>query len=456
MGRYHVTTCDTISSMAPERAIGIVRVSQMRGREEASIPDQEKRIEEDAHRQGFELLQILRERDVSGGTPLAKREKLRQAVETIEAGGAEVLMVAYFDRLVRSTEVQAEILRRVEAAGGRTRAVDVGDVSAATAGSWLSAQMLGTVAEYHRRATRERVAGAQARAVAEGRPPWSQVPPGYRRKPDGGYEVDPETAPAVAEIFRMRGGGASLRECREHLTRRGIHRKFSSVQRMLGSRVYLGELHFGDLVNLNAWPAIVSREDFARAQKASAPRGRQSKSDMLLARLGVLLCGSCGSRMCAGSSNNGTTPIYRCRNADCDRKVTISANVVEPIVIQSVKTALRGVEGRASVESEAREAEADLARITERREAAIRTFADIDAEPVAAETIAALTRQQGEVQARVDRLGGSSAALTVTAAEDWSRLSLDGRRGLIRAMVERVAVAPGRGNDRISVELFGK
>lgn len=64
--------------------------------------------------------------DVSGGTPLEQRAGLRQAVEAVEAGSADVIVAAYFDRLVRSLAVQGEVVTRVEAAGGSVLAVDGG------------------------------------------------------------------------------------------------------------------------------------------------------------------------------------------------------------------------------------------------------------------------------------------------------------------------------------------
>ena len=63
---------------------------------------------------------------MSGGAPLAQRPGLRRAVEMVEAGQADVVVVAYFDRLVRSLAVQAEVVERVERAGGAILAVDVG------------------------------------------------------------------------------------------------------------------------------------------------------------------------------------------------------------------------------------------------------------------------------------------------------------------------------------------
>jgi len=55
-----------------------------------------------------------------------------------------------------------------------------------------------------------------------------------------------------------------------------------------------------------------------------------------------------------------------------------------------------------------------------------------------------------------EQLGGQSIALTLPIASEWDRLSLDERRALIRATVDRAAVRPGRGAERITVDLFGE
>ncbi|TML72285.1 MAG: recombinase family protein, partial [Actinobacteria bacterium] len=70
---------------------------------------------------------------------------MRRAVAILEAGEAGVVVVAYFDRLVRSLAVQREVVERVEQAGGAIVAVDVGEVRADTASRWLSSPMLGMV-----------------------------------------------------------------------------------------------------------------------------------------------------------------------------------------------------------------------------------------------------------------------------------------------------------------------
>jgi DNA invertase Pin-like site-specific DNA recombinase len=442
----------------PGKAIGIVRVSQVRGREGdsfASPDDQRSRIEAECKREGLRLADVIEELDVKGGTPLLKRDGLRSAIEAVEAGDAEVIVVAFFDRLVRSLRVQAEVVERVEAAGGRVLAVDAGEVSNGTAAQWLSATVLGMLAEYQTRSTAERVRGAQAAAIARGVPPWRHDPPGYTRNADGVYEPD-KNAAVMHEAFEVRAAGKSQRECREHLLAHGIRRSLGSVQRLLQNRAYLGELHFGDMHNLNAWEPIVSPELFAAAQRAEAPRGRTAKSQLLLARLGVLRCGTCDSRLVAGTSNHKKTPCYRCKNPDCTRKVIISANVVDPLLVRVTQEALKDVEGRASAQSGVEAAGRRLDEAQRLLDRAIETLEDFMDEPTAVEKVRRLRDERDEAQRRLDQLGGDAIEVVVRAA-DWERLSLGGRRDLIRAVVQRATVAPGgKGSDRVSVELVGQ
>jgi Resolvase, N terminal domain len=119
--------------------------------------------------------------DVSGRLPLSKRPGLLAAIEMIEAGRADQLVVAYFDRLVRSLKVQLEVIERVERAGGEIFALDHGKLTNGTAAQRLSTNMLGSVFQYFAEITGEKVTAAQARAVARGVYPHPKVPVGYAR-----------------------------------------------------------------------------------------------------------------------------------------------------------------------------------------------------------------------------------------------------------------------------------
>jgi DNA invertase Pin-like site-specific DNA recombinase len=432
------------------RAIGIVR--QSKDNDGDSPRAQQARIEDACARDGLDLLDVSVELDVSGGTPIAQRHGIRAAVERIEAREADVLVAAYFDRLFRSLRVQDEIVSRVEAAGGRVLALDTGQVTSGSAGQWLSATMLGAVAEYHRRATADRTADAQRRAVENGVPPWPGAPVGYRRAQNGKLEPDPAAHAVVAEAFRMRAGGAPIREVRAYLAEHGLSRSFGGVQRTLASRVYLGEIFHGAHRNTHAHPAIVDAGTFRAVQDARVTRGRKPKSDRLLARLGVLRCAGCGARMTVGSSNSGRYAVYRCpATSVCSQRASISAPLVEGVVVEAVKARIADVEGRASAEQTAMTAAVELERAQDELDALIAMLDPL--EPAARARLADATAKRDDARERAGRLGGMSVRVT---AADWDRLSVDARRALVRATVERVDVASGRGTGRVVVVFVGE
>jgi hypothetical protein len=112
------------------------------------------------------------------------------------------------------------------------------------------------------------------------------VPLGYTRRDDGTLEPNPEEVPIVQQAFQMRATGASMTQIRGMLKSHGIERSHRGAQVMLASRVYLGEIHFGKLVNLHAHEPIIERELWGRVQRMVIPRGPQPGSQRLLARLG--------------------------------------------------------------------------------------------------------------------------------------------------------------------------
>jgi site-specific DNA recombinase len=448
-------------STATRRAIGIVRVSQSGDREGErfhSPAEQRERIEDLCAREGWRLVAVHDEIDVSGGALLEDRPGLSRAVTAILTGNAERIAGAYTDRLWRSTEIRAQVLRLVDAAGGEVWSADEGRVSNRNGADKFSGTVRTAADELYRDQIREKSGDAVRRAVEGGVLPYPNVPPGYLRGEDGRLQPDPETASVVADAFRMRADGATVADVREYLAANGIERSYHGVGSLLASRVVLGEIHFGTLENLSAHPAIVDSDTFRRVQRVRVSRGRRAKSERLLARLGVLRCGSCGARMVVGTAHHGQYWLYRCPpTGDCKRRVTISAELVEQIVVDRVREALADAEGRASVEDNARAVVAELERAQADLNAAIRAFAGLEDETAARERLAELRGVRDQAQDRVDHLGGGlRPAITINAAADWARLSLDARRALIRATVDRVLVAPGRGAERATVELVGE
>ena len=100
--------------------------------------------------------------------------------------------------------------------------------------------------------TGEKVAAARERVVARGALPNWRISPGYVRGADGVLVVERAKARIVVQAFKRRDRGASLVEIQALLAENGIERSISGVESMLRSRMYLGEIHFGELHNLNA------------------------------------------------------------------------------------------------------------------------------------------------------------------------------------------------------------
>ena len=150
-------------------------------------------------------------------------------------------------------------------------------------------------------------------------------------------------------------------------------------------------------------------------------------------------------------------PFYRCSpTGDCERRVTISADVAERAVVEAVQYALAGIEGSASIGKGVEAAALELERAQDALDAAIRTFAPVMDEPAARERLEQLREARDEAQEHLDRLSAAQGpAMTVTAG-DWDSLSLDGRRALIQAVVAEARVAPGRDPNRLTVHLVGE
>jgi hypothetical protein len=359
-------------------------------------------------------------------------------------------VVAYFDRLVRSLKVQLEVIERVERAGGEIFALDHGKLTNGTAAQRLSTNMLGSVFQYFAEITGEKVTAAQARAVARGVYPHPRVPVGYARGEDGVLTVEPAAAKVVVRAFKRRDRGASLVDIQALLAKNGIERALSGVAWMLRSRMYLGEIHFGELHNLNAHePIIKDRALFERVQRRTVSRGRQAKSERLLARLGVLRCGTCGARMVinsdSGSYRCGDTRAHRCR-----RRAAVKADRVEATVLDAIRVywatanAQRGDSRRRQI----READEAIKRANVDLDNTIRQLGELGllGRPASQETLAKLTTALDNAHTVRARLG-EWGKRDVIGPEEIDKLRepakrLAAWRRLIADTVESVTVAP--------------
>jgi len=358
--------------------------------------------------------------------------------------------VAYFDRLVRSLKVQLEVIERVERAGGEIFALDHGKLTNGTAAQRLSTNMLGSVFQYFAEITGEKVTAAQARAVARGVYPHPKIPVGYLRGENGVLTVEPAWAKVVVQAFKRRDRGASLVEIQAWLAENGIERALSGVAWMLRSRMYLGEIHFGELHNTHAHePIVKDRGLFERVQHRTVSRGRQAKSDRLLARLGVLRCGTCASRMVINSDSGS----YRCGDTSanrCQRRAAVKADRVEEMVLDALRaySATADAPRRASRKQQIHAADEAIERANADLDNAIRQLGELGllGRPASQETLEKLAKTLDDAHATRARIGDPGES-NIIGADDIDRLRepakrLAAWRRLITDTVESVTVAP--------------
>jgi DNA invertase Pin-like site-specific DNA recombinase len=447
------------------KVFAVTRQSSGRGKTEGdSVKVQLANLRTWCDAQGYELVGHSTEQDVSGGLPFAKRPGLMAAIEAVETGAADMVVARDLQRLFRNLdEAQIPFVKAVERAGGQVMTLSTGQISRRTAGKRLTSTFLGAFSEYEREVTAERVRETHEKRVAEGK--WvGRVPIGYDIGPDGRL-VPNRDADAVRAAFEMRDKGASFEMVRAYL-REATGQPIPSlnvVQTMTRNPAYVGsivrksseksskERGWPDLVKHGAHQALVPEALFRRVSGLRAPRGKRPQSDRLLARLGVLKCSQCGSRMVVATGANGTIPVYRCPPGnDCTRKQGITARFAEEVVVRATRIALREAEGRAG--GDTRPAEAALKRAEEAYESAIELLAGHGHTKAAKDKLAALLADVERAQDALER-AKRSASFTLRPGLNWDELTLDERRDLIRAVVATATVEPGKGAERVKVKL---
>lgn len=463
------------------RAIGLIRVSEpgeRSGETFRSPRDQRAIIEHICAEHGWQPAYWMEGLGLSGMLPLDKRSDLLASLGLIQAGQAQVLVSAYYDRMWRKTRVGEDVLDLLEAAGCRVFAGDLGEITRRTAASRFQLRVLGAANELVAESAAEKTMHAKQDAVARGVAPFPTLVAGYRRGAAERIEPDPVTAPLVAQAFQLRADGATITQVRDFLRASGVrvpaqkrskdgtHRLIpidhQRTRTLLRSRLVLGELRHGAFVNPHSHPAIVSHDLWQRVQRTKVARGRQPSSDRLLARLGVLRCATCGRPLSVGGyfsrATGARTATYRCAQPDraCPAPAQINATTLEDLVVARVRELLAAESESASVEANVAAAEAELSRTQALLDAAVAAFDGVDV----ASARQRLLELQAAVQVAADevsRLRAAAApALELNASRDWAALMLDERRALIRATLRTVTVAPGRGSARVTLQTFGE
>jgi DNA invertase Pin-like site-specific DNA recombinase len=459
-----------LSRVTKPRWAAIVRVSHVGARADTTFHADEEQIAEIrryAAQHGADVEFMEPELSVSGGLPIEKRPSLNAAIEGVETGTYDGIVVAYLSRLTRSRS-GLRIWERVEAANGRVHcAAENLDTSTPSGRFVRDIHLANAVREREEHADRH--AKRRESTVKAGIWRQRQTPIGYKFAgpidSDGRYRgaarrlAPDDDAHAVRRAFRDRRAGASILSIADRLKMTP-----GGVRAMLRNRVYLGELHDSEHVNRKAHKAIVDRALFDAVQ-VCAPRPPRS-ADGIALLAGIIRCSGCGHVM---TRSRTKALVYICpvhhSGGRCPAPASITAARVEEHVEAIALRELERLTVTAGADRSTERAEQAVADA----ETALRDYlrmvnlAGID---MAAAADAARERKD-TVDAAKNALRAERAQRTHIPAgqlgsDAWVELNAHQRNALLRSLLAAVVVrrAGGRGArvplpDRVRVLAFG-
>lgn len=485
-------------------------IRQSRAKEKTiSLEEQRRIIGAWAKANKVELAQEVVEQGVSGSKDWRERA-LGDAMQAVEGGEAQGIVVAFQDRLSRENGLAtAEVWQALEHAEARLVCAGEG-LDTATGDHEMLFSIKAAIAREQWKRHRANWEAARRNAVERGVHVTSTLPAGYDRDPETGKLVPNEHAPTVTEAFERRARGASWTEVAKFLTDAGVrtshkgrkHRggngtdndgtwTAKSALKVLSNRVYLGESRSGEFINKDAHPALVTPGLWARVQ-GRKQKGDFAKTDTDRALLaGLARCATCGGPLIKDSTrrNGKVYPFYRCKNQKgCTGKATIGRDKLDRYVVEQVLTHAVWPPIAPRPEGQSKDYQEALERVDKAVEALDEWAATWQASGLspatAAQMAAGLERERDEavevlnalpvapsedtfwkeVEERgydVEAAKASFARVTegpFSAAgllDVYEVLPKDFKRKILRRALESVTVKPGRGSaeERVTVSL---
>jgi DNA invertase Pin-like site-specific DNA recombinase len=210
----------TPSTSDRTRAVAYLRVSTDKQADRGvSLEAQRAKVEAYAALYDLELVAVEVDAGVSAKT--LDRPALGRALELLDAGEADALLVVKLDRLTRSVADLGALVKRCNRAGWALLSVSE-QIDTRTAAGRLVLNVLASVAEWEREAIGERTAAAMAHKRAEGHRVGA-VPYGHRLAGDGVHlEEEPAEQAVIAVARELHAAGLSLRKVAAELAARGF------------------------------------------------------------------------------------------------------------------------------------------------------------------------------------------------------------------------------------------
>jgi site-specific DNA recombinase len=440
---------------------GYIRVSRTMGRHGVGYisPDvQRESLQRWADYHQTEIAMWHVDEDESGGTQ--DRPGLRLCLDRIQQGATGGIVCWRVDRFARNVGPAEADLQLIADAGAQIAFVD-DDIAPSTGatGEYMMTLML-ALARMQRKQLQVGWLTARGRAIKRGAFIGGTAPIGYaqiRDKNDprvGCLNPDPKTAPIIREAYR-RGAMDGAEAAQAFLKTEVPDRRWGAYQlrRVLGSRIYLGEVRHGELMNLEAHEPLVSYGVWLAAQVPPlVPRARSLQYPLS----GIACCAGCGGSLVgqiAHPLRDGTRPRrYRCgkrwnAHQACPAPASALAEPLEAFLAAELRRGVEGAEwdvawspGRLSELQEALE-QAEAERLSFATDLEVRQALGPEAFREGCRVRAeAIERHRAAYQAEATTVARHHALAAVDELDDPEQFDR-----FLRATVARIDVRRGRG-----------
>ena len=333
----------TQNNQTPKKAVIYARYSSSNQREE-SIEGQLRDCYEFARRNNLNVVGEYIDRALSGKSD--KRPDFQRMMKDSERGYFEVVITWKMDRFTRS---------RYDAAIYKAR-LKKNDVQLLYAKEEIPEGPLGIVfesfmegfAEYYSANLSENVKRGFYDSALDMKTLGQKVI-GYKKDPNGRFQIDAGQAAVVVRIFEEYAAGERAKDiiarlnAEGHRTSRGGLFNKNSIRRILQNEKYIGVYEYEDIRYEDGIPAIVSRELFGKVQEmVEKNHTSPNQKAQVFLLTGKIKCGHCGEDMTGdgGTSHTGKTyAYYTCNKRKYDKscdKERIPKEWIENIVIEEL------------------------------------------------------------------------------------------------------------------------
>ena len=316
---------------------------------EESIEGQIRECKEFAERNCINIIDIYIDRALSAKTD--NRPSFQQMIKDSSRKNFDVVLVWKLDRFARNRYDSAHYKTVLKKNG--VRVISATEAISEGAEGILLETMLEGMAEYYSVELAEKVNRGLKENALKCKYNGGTLPIGYVVDSDKHYQLDPVTAPAVADAFKMYANGMGMQQIADELNIRGVRTQrnngkldVDNITCMLHNRKYTGEYRYKDVVIPGGIPAIVTEELFERVQERmilnkKAPAKHKAEDEYLLTT--KLYCAKCNCYMVGESGTSHTGYVhhyYKCvsaKNHKGCKKKTVKKDWIENLILKEIQ-----------------------------------------------------------------------------------------------------------------------